>query len=153
MATISKERMHRASRPAHPTAATLRGAEEHQHPDSPRLRTKPSKGGSAVAAKTSPSHRVAARPQRITQPPRASFSLEAQSPPTRGVGFTIEKAFTVLGFAVGALLVLLFGVDLVIGVPFDRASLTFDIASVSSGAILLYLSLDVLRDQRRLGLW
>jgi hypothetical protein len=54
---------------------------------------------------------------------------------------------------VGTLLVLLFGVDLAVALTFQRASLVGDVAFLVSGALLLYLSIDVLRDQRQIGLW
>jgi len=61
--------------------------------------------------------------------------------------------FTVLGLTVGALMAILFGLDLATALPFHRASLVCDVGFLVSGALLVYLSLDVLRDQRRIGLW
>jgi hypothetical protein len=61
--------------------------------------------------------------------------------------------FAVLGLAVGSLMALLFGLDLATAFPCQRASLVADVGFLVSGSLLTYLSLDVLRDQRRLGLW
>jgi hypothetical protein len=47
----------------------------------------------------------------------------------------------------------LFGLDLATAFPFQRASVVADVGSLISGALLVYLSIDVLRDQRRIGQW
>lgn len=68
-------------------------------------------------------------------------------------GFALEKAFTVFGFVVGGLVAILFGIDLAIGIPFQRPTLVCDVGFLVSGALLVFLSNDVLGDQRRIGLW
>jgi hypothetical protein len=65
----------------------------------------------------------------------------------------VEKVFTVLGLTAGALMAILFGLDLATALPFHRASPICDVGFLFSGTLLIYLSLDVLRDQRRIGLW
>ena len=52
------------------------------------------------------------------------------------------------GFTVAALLVVLFGVDLALGWPFQRASILFDSMSAVSGVVLGYLSWNTLKDLR-----
>jgi hypothetical protein len=98
--------------------------------------------------------RRSAAPVFSTAAPFPSASPPAIQPPThRGPSFTIEKAFTLLGVTVAALLIMLFSVDLVIAFPFQRASLACDVGFLVSGTLLFYLSIDVLSDQRRIGLW
>ncbi len=103
-------------------------------------------------APPAPAGKPALRPQPTPVP------LSAALPPTpassrASPGFVLEKMFTVLGLTVGSLMVLLFGLDLVTALPFQRASLVADVGFLVSGALLVYLSIDVLRDQRRRGLW
>lgn len=57
------------------------------------------------------------------------------------------------GLTVGALIAILFGLDLATSLPFHRASLVCDVGFLVNGVLLVYLSLDVLLDQRRIGLW
>lgn len=110
--------------------------------------------GNQVEAPSTPIPRPAAAKYRT---PDASSSPSA----TTGVhphrtahsGFTLEKAFTIFGFVVGGLVALLFGIDLALGIPFQRPTLVCDLGFLVSGALLVYLSSDVLRDQRRIGLW
>jgi hypothetical protein len=58
----------------------------------------------------------------------------------------MAKAMSIAGMVVAGLLVLAFGVDLVIGIPFSGANKTTDVGFVISGAILGYLSWNALRD-------
>src|SRR6185295_2639140 len=87
--------------------------------------------------------------------PATSASIRVSPPheirrfaPQRDPSFVVQKSFTLFGLAFGALLTLLFGCDLAVALPLYRASLLFDFASVVCGVMLLYLSWDVLRDQR-----
>lgn len=61
---------------------------------------------------------------------------------------TLAKSFIMFGFAVAAVLVLAFGMDLAFGWPFQRASLLFDSLCFVGGATLAYLSWNTLRDTR-----
>jgi hypothetical protein len=54
--------------------------------------------------------------------------------------FSLPVLFLLSGYLVGAALVLMCGLDLLLGVPFSRVSLVFDIGFLFSGAALLYLS-------------
>lgn len=99
-----------------------------------------------------PAQRPAPRPQPAPVPPS---SVLPPTPASRRTspGYVLERTFTVLGITVGALLAILFGIDLATALPFYRASLVCDVGFLVSGTLLVYLSLDVLRDQRRIGLW
>ena len=57
-------------------------------------------------------------------------------------------AFTIFGFAVAAVLVLIFGLDLAIGVPFEQVSQLMDVTYLVCGIILGGLSWSCLRDLR-----
>jgi hypothetical protein len=54
----------------------------------------------------------------------------------------LERSFCIFGFAVAALLILTFGLDLITAWPFWRASVPFDIAFVACGAALAYVTWD-----------
>jgi len=58
----------------------------------------------------------------------------------------MPKALSYLGAAVSALLLVLFGLDLMVGVPFRGASAVMDIAFLVCSALLGYLSWITLRD-------
>ena len=60
---------------------------------------------------------------------------------------SMPKAFCILGMAVSALLVILFGLDLAIGVPFSGRSSSMDIGFLVSSGILAYLSWSTFREQ------
>ena len=60
----------------------------------------------------------------------------------------MPKALTISGMIVAVLLLLLFGLDLALKFPFDRASVTMDIIFVVCALILGYLSWTVLKEQR-----
>jgi hypothetical protein len=60
----------------------------------------------------------------------------------------MPKALTISGMTVAALLLLLFGLDLVAGIPFSKASLAMDISFVICAAILGYLSWSTFREQK-----
>jgi hypothetical protein len=64
-------------------------------------------------------------------------------------GFNGAKAFVTFGFTVAAMLGLLFGLDLLVGWPFMRASLLFSATMVACAVVLAYLSRNVVRDLQR----
>jgi hypothetical protein len=59
----------------------------------------------------------------------------------------MPKALAVSGMVVAALLVLMFGLDLAVRVPFDRASQSMDIAFLICAAMLGYMSWSTFREQ------
>ncbi len=59
----------------------------------------------------------------------------------------MPKALCIAGMVVAILVLILFLLDLAVGVPFKRASVTLDVIFVISAAILGYLSLMTLREQ------
>jgi len=59
----------------------------------------------------------------------------------------MPKIMTIIGLVLAGLIVLLFGVDLALGIPFGRTSMAMDIAFVICGAILAYLSWSTMREQ------
>lgn len=56
------------------------------------------------------------------------------------------KAMTLAGMVIAGLFVLLFGLDLAIGVPFQRASGMMDIGFLVAGLLLAYTSWNAFRD-------
>jgi hypothetical protein len=58
----------------------------------------------------------------------------------------MAKALTFAGMGVAGLLVLLFGLDLAIGVPFGKASLFMDAAILICAAALGYMSWSTYRE-------
>jgi len=58
----------------------------------------------------------------------------------RGFNLSLPVLFLLSGYVVGAALVLIFGLDILVGVPFSRVTLFSDIGFLFSGAALLYLS-------------
>ena len=75
---------------------------------------------------------------------------QARRASTRGTRgeFSFVKALTLSGFVVATLLVLVFGLDLLLAWPFQRASWSFDLINVACGAALAYLSWNTWRDFR-----
>ena len=61
----------------------------------------------------------------------------------------MPKALTIIGMLVAALLLLIFALDLALGLPFggSSASSTMDIGMIICGAILFYLSWSTYREQ------
>jgi len=55
---------------------------------------------------------------------------------------------TIAGMVVAALLILLFGADLAIGIPFGGAQMTMNIGALVGGGILFYLSFSTFRELR-----
>lgn len=58
----------------------------------------------------------------------------------------MAKALTIMAIVVAILLLLLFGLDLVVRFPFDRASLLMDIAFVICSCGLGYAAWNTLKD-------
>jgi hypothetical protein len=56
------------------------------------------------------------------------------------------KALSILALAVSVLLLLVFGLDLALGLPFYGANITMDIGFVVFSAVLGYLSWTTLRE-------
>jgi hypothetical protein len=58
----------------------------------------------------------------------------------------MAKAMTVAGMVVAGLFVLLFGMDLAIAIPFQRASAVMDMGFLFCGLVLGYLGWNAFRD-------
>ena len=58
----------------------------------------------------------------------------------------MPKALTISGLVVSCLLLLLFGLDLASGIPFNQKEIAMDIGFVISSLILAYLSWSAYRD-------
>ncbi|HVA46089.1 MAG TPA: hypothetical protein VNH11_06915 [Pirellulales bacterium] len=58
----------------------------------------------------------------------------------------MPKALTISGLVVACLLLLLFGLDLALGVPFGKASIMMDVGFVICSLILAYMSWLAFRD-------
>jgi hypothetical protein len=67
-------------------------------------------------------------------------SVPARTFDQRGLNLSLPVLFLLSGYVVGAALVLSFGLDILVGVPFSRVTLLPDIGFLFSGAALLYLS-------------
>ncbi|MBN2293586.1 MAG: hypothetical protein JXM70_14245 [Pirellulales bacterium] len=59
----------------------------------------------------------------------------------------MQKALSFVGIVVSALLLLVFGLDLAVGIPFKGANTIMSISFIISSAILGYLSWTTLREQ------
>ena len=59
----------------------------------------------------------------------------------------MPKALCILGTAISLLLLVVFGLDLAIGFPFQTASKSMDIGLLISSAILAYLSWTTMSEQ------
>ena len=59
----------------------------------------------------------------------------------------MPKIMTIMGLVMAGLLVLLFGIDLALSIPFRRASMMMDIAFILCGLVLGYLSWTTMREQ------
>ena len=60
----------------------------------------------------------------------------------------MPKALTWIGLVIAALLLLIFGLDLAMNVPFKGASAAFDITVIICALMLAYLSWNTLRELR-----
>lgn len=58
----------------------------------------------------------------------------------------MPKVLAITGMVVAGLLVLMFGLDLAIRVPFGRASLAIDVALLISGGVLGYMAWNTYRE-------
>jgi hypothetical protein len=58
----------------------------------------------------------------------------------------MPKALTISAMVIAALLFLLFGLDLAVGIPFGQASLMMDAGVLVSSALLGYMSWTVYRE-------
>jgi threonine/homoserine/homoserine lactone efflux protein len=59
----------------------------------------------------------------------------------------MPKALCITGMVVAILVLILFLVDLAIGVPFKRASTTLDVVFMISAMVLAYMSWSTLKEQ------
>lgn len=86
-------------------------------------------------------------PNNAQKPKPAASRLETtEASLDDGRQFSVAHAFILLGYFVGIALVLVFGSDLLAQIPFDRASISYDIANVAGGLTLVYLSWNCQRD-------
>ncbi|MEM6331599.1 MAG: hypothetical protein AAF790_15310 [Planctomycetota bacterium] len=60
----------------------------------------------------------------------------------------MAKSLTIGGMVVSGLITAAFGIDLIMGFPFDRANSLIDIGMVIAGLSFGYLSWDAFRDIR-----
>jgi hypothetical protein len=58
------------------------------------------------------------------------------------------KGLAITGMVIAIILLLLFGLDLAIGIPFGQPSMLLDIGFVISSAILIYMAWSTYREQR-----
>lgn len=58
------------------------------------------------------------------------------------------KGLAITGMVIAIILLLLFGLDLAIGIPFGQPSTLLDIGFVISSAILIYMAWSTYREQR-----
>jgi len=59
----------------------------------------------------------------------------------------MPKALCIVGTVVAVLLLLIFGLDLATGIPFNTASQTMDVAIIVCSLLLGYLSWSTMREQ------
>jgi hypothetical protein len=59
----------------------------------------------------------------------------------------MAKALCILGIAISALILIVFGLDLATGTPFNKANMLMDIGFVICSGVLGYLSWTTLREQ------
>ena len=59
----------------------------------------------------------------------------------------MPKALCITGMVVAILVLILFLLDLAIGIPFKRASTTLDVVFMISALVLAYLSWSTLKEQ------
>ena len=59
----------------------------------------------------------------------------------------MAKALCILGLAISALVLIVFGLDLAMGTPFNGASKMMDIGFIICSGLLAYLSWSTLREQ------
>ncbi len=59
----------------------------------------------------------------------------------------MPRVLTISGMVIAGLLILVFGLDLAVKLPFGRASTAMDIAFLVGGALLAYLGWSTYREQ------
>ena len=59
----------------------------------------------------------------------------------------MPKAMTICGMLVAALILVIFGLDLAVGVPFQKISMVMDIGFVVAALLLAYMSWATFREQ------
>lgn len=59
----------------------------------------------------------------------------------------MPKIMTIIGIILSALMVLVFGIDLALGIPFLKASMKMDITFMLCGGLLGYLSWATMKEQ------
>ena len=60
----------------------------------------------------------------------------------------MPKAMTIAGMVVAAIMLLLFGADIALGIPFGGAQSTMSIGALLASSILAYLSYSTFRELR-----
>jgi threonine/homoserine/homoserine lactone efflux protein len=60
----------------------------------------------------------------------------------------MPKAMTYIGLGVAAMMIVAFGLDAAIGVPFRQASIVFDVGMIVCSLVLAYMSWSTLRELR-----
>lgn len=60
----------------------------------------------------------------------------------------MPKALTILGLIVASLVLLLFGADLAVGIPFQKASMMMDGIFILCACVLGYMSWSSFREQK-----
>lgn len=59
----------------------------------------------------------------------------------------MPKALTIIGMIIAALILVIFGLDLALGVPFQKISMVMDIGFVVAAILLAYMSWATFREQ------
>ncbi len=59
----------------------------------------------------------------------------------------MPRVLTIVGMSVAGLLLLLFGMDLAVGIPFSKASVMMDVMFLVSAGMLGYMSWTTYREQ------
>jgi len=59
----------------------------------------------------------------------------------------MPKALCIVGMAVAAILLLLFGLDLALGIPFGKMSMMMNVGYLVCAVVLAYLSWSTYREQ------
>jgi type IV secretory pathway VirB10-like protein len=99
----------------------------------PTKESRPATPAPPPPAKTSKEPRVRTRPHRVRALLESIF---------------LHKTLTIFGFVVAAFLLLVFGLDLVLGWPLMRASMVMDVGACLSALLLTYVSWDTYRGLR-----
>ena len=60
----------------------------------------------------------------------------------------MPKALCIFGLIVSVLVLLVFGIDVAIGFPFQKASMAMDITFLVAAAMLGYMSWSAMREQK-----